>query len=85
MQIEEAYKRAGKAARNLVSYLNVSDILRLAVKTGPINVEDGLIKAMKEVRDGAAHVSENLVSSYDDVTRLANVKRECLRVLGTSW
>ena len=29
--------------------------------------------------------SGNLVSSYDDVTRLANVKRECLRVLGTSW
>lgn len=34
--------------------------------------------------DGAAHVSENLVSSYDDVTSLANVKRECLRVLGAS-
>jgi hypothetical protein len=55
------------------------------VTVGPINVEDGLIKATKEVRDGAAHVSENLVSSYDDVTRLANVKRECLRALGTSW
>jgi hypothetical protein len=84
-QIDEAYKRAGHAARDLVSYLNLSDILRLAAKTGPICVEDRLIKAMKEVRDGAAHVLENLVSSYDDVTRLANVKRECLRVLGTSW
>lgn len=84
-QIEGAYKRAGQAARNLVSYLNLSDILRLAAKTGPVSVEDSLIKAMKKVRDGAAHGSENLVSSYDDVKRLANVKRECLRVLGTSW
>jgi hypothetical protein len=84
-QIEEAYKRAGRAARNLVSYLNLSDILRLAAKTGPISVEERLIKAMKRVRDGAAHGTENLVSSYEDVTRLANVKRECLRALGTSW
>jgi hypothetical protein len=84
-QIEGAYKRAGRAARNLVSYLNLSDILRLAAMTGPISVEDRHIKAMKKVRDGAAHGSENLVSSYDDVTRLADVKRECLRVLGTSW
>jgi hypothetical protein len=84
-QIEEAYKRAGRAARNLVSYLNLSDILRLAAKTGPISVEERLIKAMKRVRDGAAHGTENLVSSYEDVMRLANVKRECLRVLGTTW
>jgi hypothetical protein len=83
-QIEKAYKRAGRAARDLVSYLNLADILRLAAKTGPITVEDRLIKAMKKARDGAAHGLENLVSSYDDLTTLANVKRECLRVLGTS-
>jgi hypothetical protein len=80
-QIDEAYKRAGRAARDLVSYLNISDILRLAAMAGPISVEDRLIKSMKKVRDGAAHGLENLVSSYDDVTTLANVKRECLRVL----
>jgi hypothetical protein len=82
-QIEGAYLRAGRAARDIVSYLNLSDILQLAVKAGAISVENGLIKAMKRFRDGAAHVSENLVSSYDDVTTLANVKRECLRLLGT--
>ena len=76
--------KRGEAARSLVSYLNISDVLRLAAKAGPIYVEEGFIKAMKGVRDGAAHVLENLVSSYDDVTRLANVKRECLRVLGTA-
>jgi hypothetical protein len=81
-QIEKAYKRAGRAARDFVSYLNISDMLRLAAKKGPTSVEDRLIKAMKKVRDGAAHGTENLVSSYDDVATLANVKRECLRVLG---
>ena len=83
-QIEKAYKRAGRAARDLVSYMNISDMLCLASKTGPISVENRFIKAMKKVRDGAAHGTENLVSSYDDVATLANVRRECLRVLGTS-
>ena len=83
-QIENSYKRAGRAARDLVSYLNLSDILQLAARMGSVSVEVGLIKAMKKIRDGAAHGSENLVSSYDDVARLAHVKRESLRVLGES-
>jgi hypothetical protein len=83
-QIDRAYKRAGRAARDLVSYLNISDILRLAALAGAISVEDRLIKSVKKVRDGAAHGLENLISSYDDVSTLANVKRECLRVLGSA-
>ena len=83
-QIDDSYNRAGKAARSLVSYLNLSDLLRLADKAGAIHIEDGVIKEMKSVRDGAAHVSENLVSTYDDVSRLSRVKQECLRVLGAS-
>ena len=83
-QIEKAYKRAGRAARDLLGYLNLSDILQLAAKRGHMSVEDHFIKAVKKVRNGAAHSTENLVSSYDDVKTLANVKRECLRVLGTS-
>jgi hypothetical protein len=83
-QIEDAYKRAGQAARSLVSYLNVSDLLRLAGKDGTIHIEDKVIKEMKTVRDGSAHVSENLVSTYADVQRLGRVKKECLRVLGSS-
>jgi len=81
-QIEQSYKRARRAARTHLSYLNLSDILQLAAKTSPISVEDH--RLMKKVRDGAAHGLENLVSSYADVTTLAKVKRECLRVLGTS-
>jgi len=83
-QIEDAYKRAGQAARSLVSYLNVSDLLRLAGKDGTIHIEDKVIKEMKTVRDGSAHVSENLVSTYADVPRLGRVKRDCLRILGTA-
>jgi hypothetical protein len=83
-QIERAYKRAGRAARNLVSYLNISDMLRIASTMGPVSVEGRFFKAIKRIRDGAAHSTENLVSSFDEVKVLANVKRECLRVLGTS-
>lgn len=83
-QIEDAYRRAGQAARSLVSYLNLADVLRLAGKAGAIHIEDSVIKAMKGVRDGSAHVSENLVSTYGHVAKLGRVKRECLRVLGSS-
>ena len=81
-QIEGAYKRTGDAARGLASYLNISDLLRLAAKAGIVDVEESVVTAMKDVRDGAAHPSNNLVSSYPDVKKLAHVKRECLRVLG---
>jgi hypothetical protein len=81
-QIEDQYKRAGDAARSLFNYLNISDILKLAVKAGTIQIDDEVIKAMKETRDGAAHPLENLVAHYSDVEKLAQVKRECLRILG---
>lgn len=81
-QIGVAYKRTGDAARSLVGYLNISDLLRLAAKAGNIHVEESVVKAMRGARNGAAHVSKNLVSSYDDVKKLAEVKGECLRLLG---
>jgi hypothetical protein len=45
-------------------------------------VDEQVIKDMKRMRDGAAHVLENLVAGYNDVQKLAIVRRECLRVLG---
>lgn len=81
-QVEKQYKRDGDAARSLFNYLNVSDILRLAVKAGTLLLDDDIIKAMKEIRDGAAHASENIVADFRSVKKLATVKRECLRVLG---
>jgi len=83
-QIESQYRRAGQAARSLFSYLNISDILRLAAMGGRISVQDSIVRDIKEVLDGAAHVAENLVSSYEDVRKLANVKRECLRLLAAA-
>jgi hypothetical protein len=81
-QITRQYKRDGDAARSLFNYLNISDILRLAVKAGTIQMADDAIKAMKETRDDAAHASENIVADYHAINRLAKVKRECLRILG---
>jgi hypothetical protein len=83
-QITKQYKRDGDAARSLFNYLNISDILQLAVKAGTIRIDNDIIKAMKETRDGAAHASENIVPDYEAVNRLAKVKRECLRVLGAA-
>ena len=80
-QIQTQYRRDGDAARGLFNYLNISDILRLGVKAGTIQVDDSLVKPMKETRDGAAHVSENLVADYESVKMLARVKQGCLRIL----
>jgi hypothetical protein len=81
--IEEKYKDAGEAARSLVSYLNIRELLRLAATAGTIHVEESVAKAMLSARDGASHASKNLVSKHpDDVKDIAKVKRECLRVLG---
>lgn len=81
-QIDKQYRRDGDAARSLFNYLNISDILRLAVKAGTIVLDDNVIKAMKDTRDGAAHASENIVADFKSVKKLAEVKRECLRILG---
>lgn len=81
-QIDRQYKRDGDAARSLFNYLNISDILRLAVKAGTIKLDDNVIKAAKDIRDGAAHASENIVADFESVKKLATVKRECLRILG---
>jgi hypothetical protein len=83
-QIAQQYKRDGDAARSLFNYLNISDILRLAVKAGTIQIDDDVIKAMKKARDEAAHASENIVADYRAVNRLAKVKRECLRILSAA-
>ena len=82
-QIAAQYKKAGNAARSLFSYLNIADILNLAVKEGSFQLEDHVIRDMKRMRNGAAHVLANLVSDYDDVKKLADVKRESLRLLST--
>ena len=81
-QIDKQFKRDGDAARSLFNYLNISDILRLAEKAGTIQLNDNVIKAMKDTRDGAAHASENIVPNFESVKKLATVKRECLRILG---
>lgn len=80
-QVQSLYKRAGNAGQSLINYLNIADILRLARRAGTVDVEESVIQAVKGVRDGASHVSENLVSDYDDVKKLAQVKGQCLRVL----
>jgi hypothetical protein len=83
-QVQRAYKNAGDAGQSLINYLNIADVLRLARRAGILEIEEGLIQAVKNVRDGASHVSENLVSEYGDVNKLAQVKSQCLQLLRSS-
>jgi hypothetical protein len=46
----------------------------LAIKEGSIRVDERVVKDMKRMRDGAAHVLENFVADHDDVQKLANVR-----------
>jgi hypothetical protein len=80
--IEKKYKNAGEAARSLVSYLNISELLGLAALAGTIHIEKDVAKAMLRARDGASHASKNLVSGHSGVSELVRVKKECQRVLG---
>ena len=79
-QIETMYKRAGDNGRNLMTYLNLADILRLAVTDGSLQLDETSIKMMKQVRDWAAHVLYDLPDETA-VCTLASVKKECLRLL----
>ena len=80
-QIEKHNKDAGRAGRNLSNYLNISDILKLAIKEHTMELDEASVRCMKDARNGAAHVMENLVSSHADVGKLAQIKREALRLL----
>ncbi len=79
-QIIKAYKRAGDNARSLFTYLNIADILRLAVGEGAFQLDEESVVLMKEVRDWAAHVLCDLPPDAP-VRKLAIVKRECLRLV----
>jgi hypothetical protein len=55
-RIEGLYRRAGDNGRSLMTYLNLADILRLAVSDGALQLDENSIRTMKDVRDWAAHV-----------------------------
>lgn len=83
-RIHQSYKRSGDAGQSIINYLNIADILKLARSAGTLEIDEGLIKAVKDVRDGAAHVLENLVSDSNDVMKLGQVKSASLRILRSS-
>jgi len=80
-QIQKLYRDTGDAGQSIINYLNIADALRVARAGGKLEIEDSVIHAVKHVRNGTAHVPENLVSDYSDVRKLAQVKRQCLRIL----
>jgi hypothetical protein len=83
-QVHNYYHRARDAGQSVINYLNIADILRLARRAGNLEINEGVISDVKRTRDGAAHSLENLVSNFEDVKKLAEVKRECLRILSAA-
>jgi hypothetical protein len=83
-QVQNFYRRAGDAGQSVINYLNIADALKLARRAGTLDIDESVIRDVKDVRDGAAHVLENLVSGSRDVEKLAQVKRQCLQVLRSS-
>lgn len=80
LQIIQSYKRAGDNGRSLLTYLNIADILRLAVSEHAFELTEESIVLMKEVRNWASHAIADL-DPRTAVHQLAVVKRECLRLL----
>jgi hypothetical protein len=79
--VKKQYGKHGNAARNPFSYMNISDVLRVAFAAGTIQASGDFIEQARQVRNAAAHSQLALVTSYSDVSKLANVKRETLRLL----
>ena len=80
--LEKRYRKHGDAARDLFSYMNISDVLRLAKQAGTVQVSEDFIQQARDARNAAAHPPLALVTSYNDVPKIAHVKRETLRLLG---
>ena len=59
-QVLQSYKRAGDNGRSLFTYLNIADILRLAVSEHAFVLTEESIVLMKEVRNWASHAIADL-------------------------
>ena len=69
------------ATRNVFSYMNIADVLRVAAKVGTIQPTADFIQQARRARNAAAHPALALVTDHSDVQKLAAVKSETLRLL----
>ena len=78
-QIAHMYKRAGDKGRDLLTYLNIADILKLAIQDGTLSVASESIRLMRQIRNWTTHPFD--LPAETGVEHLAAVKAECLRLL----
>lgn len=81
-QLERVKKK--EANRSWADFLNIEDVLRLAVRAGKIRLDEQLIKAIKRMRDRVAHQINPLVKGRRDVIELAQITRRCVELLGSA-
>jgi len=82
-QLKKKYRQHGDAARNIFNYMNISDVLRVAVEAGTIQASDDFIRLARRARNAAVHPALALVTRHNEVSQLADLNRETLRLLGT--
>lgn len=85
-KIKYQFERAKvkEANRSWTDFLNIEDILRLAVKARNIHLEEHMIKAIKRVRDKVAHQVNPLIRKQQDATELSQVTCRCVELLNTA-
>lgn len=81
--IKYKYERAKakEANRSIADFLNIEDILRLAVKTGKMRINEDMIKTITRVRNRVAHQVNPLVKRHQDVIDLDRTVRLIIELL----
>lgn len=83
-KIKSLFERAREkdANRSWADFLNIEDILRLAVKSGTIQLPEHMIKAIVCVRNKVAHQVRPLINEQRDAALLERVACQCRQALG---
>jgi hypothetical protein len=74
--------RRKDANRSWADFLNIEDILWLAVKSGKIRLPEHMIEDIGRVRNKVAHQVRPLINEQQDAALLERVIRQCCQALG---
>ena len=82
-KIKRRFERAQKkdANRSWADFLNIEDILRIALKEDKIRLNEQEIKAITGMRNKVSHQGTPLVKDHKGAIELARVARRCVQLL----
>jgi predicted RNA-binding protein with RPS1 domain len=82
-KIKQRLERAQKkdANRSWADFLNIEDILRIALKENKIRLNEQEIKAITGMRNKVSHQGTPLVKDHKGAIALARIARRCVQLL----